>query len=270
MQKLINRMGCIGLILIISACGSTEPEPDITQSLGWDIAGPVIDGGDILTKAEEKILVKELKGFAKKQGVRLMLYTVPDLQGETIEGLSLSLKDRLQVGKPDLNNGGVIYISKADRQVKVEAEPGLEWQIPDSVALQIVDLMVPDFRENRFLNGLQKGFGRMAELGGQVSWKPKFQAWSEVVSSGEAAVGEIVRLEGTGPHREVGTGYTKNQFDPELYGKLGLVGSDSVEVRFTRYMLDMFDNHFGTDRPMILTGRVAQLEPPVVRMIAVE
>lgn len=269
MQKLRLWIGCVCLCGLWG-CGPESSEPEQPGLLDWESAGPVMDYGDLLSPVDQALLATDLRTYAQTSGIRLMLYTVPNLTGTSIEGLSLSLKDRLQAGKRGLNNGGIIYLSKEDRQLKVEAEAGLEWQIPDTVALQIIDLMVPDFQADRFLDGLRKGFGRMAELGNQVSWQAAYEGWEAVQAADSAAIGQIVRLEGLGPHREVGSGYTKNQFDPELYGMLGTSAPDSIQVLFSRYMLEMFDNHFGTGRQMTVLGRVQQLEPPVVQLLGIE
>lgn len=271
MRQLILLTFLICISLLETACGpDSSKEAEQPRALTWEGAGPVIDDGEILSAAERALLATDLETYAQSSGVRLMLYTVPSVEGANIEGLSLELKDRLQAGEPGLNNGGIIYMSKEDRQVKVEAEPGLEWQVPDSIAFQIVDLMLPDFREGRFYAGLKTGFGRLADLGAAVSWTPAFEGWAAVQAADSAALGKIVRLSGSGPHRDVGTGYTRQQFDPQLYGMLGLAPDDSVEVRFSRYMLDMFDNHFGTERSVTLLGRVQQLDPPVVQLLGVE
>jgi uncharacterized protein len=79
------------------------------------------------------------------------------LEGESLEDYSIRLAERWRIGQKGLDNGVILLVFVAERQVRLEVGYGLEPVIPDAVAGQIIrEALVPRFREGRYAAGLEE------------------------------------------------------------------------------------------------------------------
>ncbi|MCH5345525.1 MAG: TPM domain-containing protein [Muribaculaceae bacterium] len=79
--------------------------------------------------------------------------------------MAYDIQSRWGVGKRDVNNGLVIFVSIGDRRAEIVTGRGLEGIIPDVVAGRIVrDVMVPHFKEGDYNGGVEAGVNAVASI----------------------------------------------------------------------------------------------------------
>lgn len=125
------------------------------------LTGPVLDQAALLSRAEKEALEHKIRGLFPK--LQIQVWTLESLEGEPIEGVSIRAVDQWKLGDARKDNGLLILVAKAERSVRIEVGQGLEGEISDSLSGRIVDhLMVPQFREGRFAQGLEAAIDEMA------------------------------------------------------------------------------------------------------------
>jgi uncharacterized protein len=111
-------------------------------------------------KAQDAEAVESLATVVKeKTGAELALVTVESFAPyASISEFSLALAEAWGVGERNKDNGVLLVLAMAEREVKIEVGYGLEGTIPDSVAGRILDtVVIPAFRQNDFSGGLREG-----------------------------------------------------------------------------------------------------------------
>lgn len=100
----------------------------------------VTDLGDFLTEEEELNLSRVLLNQYREKGqVQLVVVTVPDLGGQSVEQYAQGLAESWGIGEKDWNNGVLLLLSRAERKVRIELGYGMEGQITDLEAKRIID-----------------------------------------------------------------------------------------------------------------------------------
>ncbi len=115
----------------------------------------VTDQADLLTSSEERRLTAKLTAYEDTTSTQIVVVTIPSLEGVPAAEYALALGRSWGVGQAGQDNGVVILVARADREVRIETGYGLEGAIPDAVAARIYrNVMVPYFREGRFYEGI--------------------------------------------------------------------------------------------------------------------
>jgi uncharacterized protein len=127
------------------------------------LSGPVIDQAQVLSASERSQLADQIRSF--KEVVQFQIWTLPSLQGESIESLSIRAADQWKLGTASKDNGVLIVLALEDRQVRIEVGQGLEGDIPDVMAGRIIDgWMTPSFRTGNYLEGFQSAIRAIQQL----------------------------------------------------------------------------------------------------------
>ena len=83
---------------------------------------------------------------------------MPDLGGATIEDYSVRLFEKWGIGKRGEDNGVLLIVAMAERDVRIEVGYGLEGVIPDGKAGRILDeAVLPEFRDGNYALGILNG-----------------------------------------------------------------------------------------------------------------
>lgn len=121
---------------------------------------PVNDGfytqtTPLLTPEQEQEVERILTEEEKTSGNEIAVLVVESLQSEPIEDVANTVFREWGIGKSGRNNGILIVIASADRQMRIEVGYGLEGAVPDIVAMGIMDQDVaPQFQEAKYYEGL--------------------------------------------------------------------------------------------------------------------
>ena len=120
------------------------------------LSSPVMDQADFLKKEEKADLAQLAYEIHTHQGPQITILTVPDLQENTIEEFSIRVAEKWQLGSKTNDNGLLIIIAKAERQMRVEVGNGIEGEITDFEANQYVrQILTPRFQQSDFHGGLR-------------------------------------------------------------------------------------------------------------------
>jgi len=143
----------------------------------------VVDEADLLDPRQES----EISAIADEQmrlrRVPILVVTIRsladhDADGYTIEQYARALFDEWGIGWQDHNYGMLLLVSRDDRQARIEL--GRSWAgSRDAAAGQLLDdLVIPEFRRQRYAAGLLAGTRGMRALAmGMVLPKPAVPWW---------------------------------------------------------------------------------------------
>jgi len=140
--------GVFILFLVVSAVQPADI-PETPSRYVVDLAGVVDD-------ATETKLNGYLQELEQKTTVQLVILTINQLEGESIEDLSIRIAhDKWKLGQKGKDNGVLLLIALKDGKYRIEVGYGLEGVLPDSLVGSLGrDLLVPYFRKGDYSNGI--------------------------------------------------------------------------------------------------------------------
>lgn len=141
------------LLPLLLWCATALAEPQFPP-----LSGRVIDGAGLLDGAAVGRLQGRLAEFERASGIQLVVATVPDLQGYTIEEFGYQLGRHWGIGQKDVNNGVLLIVAQAERKVRIEVGYGLEGTLTDALSASIIQsIIVPRFKAGQFEDGIEQG-----------------------------------------------------------------------------------------------------------------
>lgn len=116
----------------------------------------VVDLAGIIDQNMEAGLNRYLLELEQKTTAQMVILTIPGLEGESIEDLSLRIAhDTWKLGQKDKDNGVLLLVSLQDRKYRFEIGYGLEGILPDSLAGTIGrQYLVPYFKQGEYSKGV--------------------------------------------------------------------------------------------------------------------
>lgn len=118
----------------------------------------IIDAAAVIDDNTKKIISDLLWSEYYKTSNTIMVFTIPTLNGESIEDYANKTFNRLQLGKADKNNGVLLLVAVNDRKMRMEVGYGLEGVLPDLLTQQIQQQdIIPDFKNGNISQGILKG-----------------------------------------------------------------------------------------------------------------
>ncbi|MEJ2681793.1 MAG: TPM domain-containing protein [Gammaproteobacteria bacterium] len=155
----------LGLVLFIASValfGADITFPTLT--------GHVVDQAGLLESGVRTRLEQQLQAHEAASGHQVVVLTVNDVQGLTIEDYGYQLGRAWGIGQKDSNNGVILIVVPSLRQVRIEVGYGLEGVLTDAMASTIIQsIILPSFRQNHFSQGITDGAHAIIQaLGGQL------------------------------------------------------------------------------------------------------
>lgn len=118
----------------------------------------VIDLTGTLSASQTGELEGVLAQYEHEKGSQIAVLIVGTTEPDSLEEYSLKAAERWKGGRKGIDDGVLLLVVKNDRRVRIEVGYGLEGALPDAICKRIIsDIMVPEFREQRFFLGIQKG-----------------------------------------------------------------------------------------------------------------
>ena len=122
----------------------------------------VNDYAGILSSYTEKQLEGILRDLEQTDSTQIVVLTIPSLEGEVLEEFSIKVVDQWKIGQKGFDNGAMLLIAEADREMRIEVGYGLEGSLTDLMAARIIDnVIVPQFRAGNFDQGVLDGVQAM-------------------------------------------------------------------------------------------------------------
>lgn len=120
------------------------------------LTSPVMDQAGFLNEAERNDLAELAYEIYTNKGPQITILTVPDMQGYPIEEFSIRVGEKWQLGTKDQDNGLLVIIAKAERQMRIEVGQGIEGEITDYDTTRFTREIFPEyFRRGEFHAGLR-------------------------------------------------------------------------------------------------------------------
>lgn len=132
------------------------------------LSGRVVDDGHLLDPATQQRLSQTLAAHEKATGEQVVVVTVPDLQGATIEDFGYQLGRVWGIGQKDQNNGALLIVARDERKLRIEVGYGMEDRLTDAQSSVIINqIITPAFKTGNFSQGISAGVAAMLQvLGG--------------------------------------------------------------------------------------------------------
>ncbi|TXM90450.1 YgcG family protein [Methylobacterium sp. WL116] len=174
-------VACAGLWTVAAAAELTFPK----------LTGRVVDAAGILTPEQRGTLEAKLKAYEDKTSDQVVVATVPNLQGTTIEDYANRLFREWKIGQAKTNNGALLIVAPTERKVRIEVGYGLEGALTDALSRVIIaSAITPRFKDGDFAGGITAGIdGMLSILSGDAEvWQRKPKVRSDEVDPAQVAI----------------------------------------------------------------------------------
>ncbi len=233
----------LGLCMFGCLTDTHTPQPD------W-----IVDQADVLDIEDENDLTLRLSDFYDSTGVTLVGVTLHSLpRGESIDLYSETLYNSWELGNPETDNGILVLLLMAQRQVHIVIGTGIAQAITSQDLDSIKVRMAEPFGLDDYRGGFEIGFDSLIRRIGTLPWKIKYTGLAEVTLDSLNSINQIVSAEGM-----------IDRFEGDL---VVAVDSDGREVRL---IVPIDTPVLSVEDVIGFTGRVLQVDPLHVQVIQLE
>ena len=149
MSRLIASVALL-LTLLLPGAAAAQTFPKLT--------GRVVDEANLLPPADQAAIEAELAAIEQEIGPQLVVVTLPNLQGFTIEHFGLALGNSWGVGDRERDDGVLLIVALRERQVRIEVGRGLKTRLTDERCAEILAReIMPRVAEGQFVAGIAAG-----------------------------------------------------------------------------------------------------------------
>lgn len=119
----------------------------------------VNDYANILSDETEKYILNKSISLNNIDGTQIVVVTVPNLEGMSLEQYSLQLFRDFGIGDKEKNNGLLLLLALEEREFRVEVGYGLEGILPDGKTGRFQDeYIIPYLKNNNWDEGIKNGY----------------------------------------------------------------------------------------------------------------
>ncbi|MGV8917331.1 MAG: TPM domain-containing protein [Pseudomonas sp.] len=139
------------------------------------LTGRVVDSAQLIDSQNRGQLTQMLAAHEQTTGEQLVVVTLPNLQGTTIEDYGYQLGRAWGIGQQGKNNGAMLIVARDDHKVRIEVGYGLEDRLTDAQSSVIItQIIAPAFKAGNFSGGITQGVQAMIQvLGGDPLAEPE-------------------------------------------------------------------------------------------------
>ena len=151
------------LLTYLPTCLSASPIPPND--------GFVTDTVGILTPPEHTSIEQTLKTYRDQTSNEIAVLIVDSLAGESIADFAVEVGRSWGIGTEDNDNGLIMVVAYADRDLFIATGYGLEGALPDLVISGIIDTdITPLFRDGQYAIGISNGIDSLTKhIGGEYT-----------------------------------------------------------------------------------------------------
>ena len=118
-----------------------------------------------MTADDRAYLENFLRSVERDTTAEVVVVTVSSLDGMTIEEYANRLFADWGIGTKARDNGVLLLVAPADRQVRIEVGYGLKGSLPDGLAGEIIrTAIVPEFKQGNMRRGIGRGLDRISRV----------------------------------------------------------------------------------------------------------
>lgn len=130
-----------------------------------ELSGRVVDSAQMIDAPVREALNQQLLAHEKATGEQIVVVTVANLQGTTIEDYGYQLGRHWGIGQKDKNTGALLIVARDERKVRIEVGYGLEDRLTDAQSSLIINqLIVPQFKRDHVSSGISAGVDAMLKV----------------------------------------------------------------------------------------------------------
>ena len=122
----------------------------------------VVDAAGMVSPGDAERIRQIGAELREKTKAELVVVTVDTLDGTDIESYANEMFRSWGIGDAKQNNGVLLLIAKEDRKFRIEVGYGLEGEITDGRAGEILDKMKPYFRDEKYSEGVLNAYQKLA------------------------------------------------------------------------------------------------------------
>lgn len=182
----------LGLALVFQAGLALAADPSFPA-----LTGRVVDAAGILKPEDRAGLESKLKAYEDKTSDQVVVATVPDLQGLTVEDYANRLFRHWALGQKKADNGALLLVAPKDRKVRIEVGYGLEGALTDALSKVIITTAIaPRFKTGDYAGGLNAGADAMLSIlsGDAETWHRKAEIRRDEADPGQVIVFIVIFL----------------------------------------------------------------------------
>ncbi|KUR73040.1 hypothetical protein AQZ52_07545 [Novosphingobium fuchskuhlense] len=167
----MRRLGfalALALAQVVAGCGAgntAEAELATRPKAPIALTGRVVDNAGLLPEVTRQSLDERLAALEQKAGPQMVIVTVPDLKGMTIEQFGLALGNGWGIGDKARNDGVLLIVAPNERKTRIEVGKGLEATLSNPLCARIIsEDMVPRFKAGAYEAGIEAGTRRIIDV----------------------------------------------------------------------------------------------------------
>ena len=127
----------------------------------------VTDIPNFLTEETRSNINRRLKAYQQNTGHQVLLWIGTSTNGIPLEDWTVRTFAAWKVGRAKLDDGLILFIFTEDHKVRIEVGYGLEGQMPDATASQIIqEIIVPGLKQGNQNEAVAAGMDRILEITG--------------------------------------------------------------------------------------------------------
>ena len=153
---------CALLFIIVSLLALAGPSADAAVLPKPSQREYVVDTAGIVSAEDRAQIEKIGEELREKTKAEVVVVTVATLDGTDIESYANELFRSWGIGDAKQSNGVLLLIAKDDRKFRIEVGYGLEGEITDGRAGEILDKMKPYFRDEKYSEGVLNAYQKLA------------------------------------------------------------------------------------------------------------
>ena len=143
------------LFLFFSICCIVIPFSSAQVVIPDKPANYVVDPSGIIEENIENMLNEYLIEFDQKTSSKMIVFTINNLNGESIEQFANETMKKWGLGQKDKDKSVFLLVSIQDRKYRFEISYGLKDMLPDSFAGNIGNIyLVPYFKKKEYSKGI--------------------------------------------------------------------------------------------------------------------
>lgn len=124
----------------------------------------VNDYAKLLSSDTKNYIVNMNQILYNKTGAQIVVVTVPNLEGDSLEEYATELFRKFGIGDKTKNNGVLLLLALEERQFRVEVGYGLEGRLNDAKTGRIQDeYIIPYLKNNNWDEGIRNGFNAILQ-----------------------------------------------------------------------------------------------------------
>ena len=111
---------------------------------------------DLFTIAQQQEIIAAIKEAEKNTSGEIRVHIEKNCKEDVLDHAAF-IFDELEMQKTALRNGVLIYLAVEDRKLAILGDAGINLKVPKGFWDEIKDLMITNFKEGKFTEGLSQG-----------------------------------------------------------------------------------------------------------------